>query len=67
MSTQRQQKTTGIPAAGAHVKPGHDSPEVERVVEVKPSYAIVEKFGASGADAVRLDPRKPSSSERVSR
>jgi hypothetical protein len=48
------------------VKPGHDSSKVERVVDAKPGYAVVEKLGASDRDPVRLDPRKPTRSEGVS-
>jgi len=37
--------------------PGHDAPEVERVIKGNGRYAVVEKFGAAGPVAVRLDPR----------
>jgi hypothetical protein len=36
---------------------GHELDEVERVVEQNERYAVVEKFGAGGPAAVRLDPR----------
>jgi hypothetical protein len=36
---------------------GHELDEVERVVEQNDRYAVVEKFGAGGPAAVRLDPR----------
>jgi hypothetical protein len=39
------------------VMPGHELDEVERVVELNERYAVVEKFGAGGPAAVRLDPR----------
>ena len=39
------------------VFPGHERDEVERVVVQNDRYAIVEKFGAAGPAAVRLDPR----------
>jgi hypothetical protein len=39
------------------IKPGHDYPEFERVVEENESYAVVEKFGTAGEIAQRLDPR----------
>jgi hypothetical protein len=39
------------------VLPGHELGEVERVVEQNERYAVVEKFGAGGPAAVKLDPR----------
>ena len=39
------------------IKPGHDFPEFERVVEENKSYVVVEKFGKAGEIAQRLDPR----------
>jgi hypothetical protein len=36
---------------------GHELDEVERVVGQNERYAVVEKFGAGGPAAVRLDPR----------
>ena len=45
------------------VKPGHTSADVERVVAAKNGYAVIEKFGKSGLDAIRLDPRKGLHSE----
>jgi hypothetical protein len=39
------------------VMPGHELDEVERVVEQNKRYAVVEKFGAGGPAAVKLDPR----------
>jgi hypothetical protein len=36
------------------VKPGHEIPEVERVVEKTPGYLVVEKFGEAGTLAARL-------------
>lgn len=39
------------------VRPGHVFPDVERVVEERPGYTIVEKFGAAGTYAARVDPR----------
>ena len=39
------------------IKPGHDYPEFERILEENERYAVVEKFGEA-ADVVRkLDPR----------
>ena len=40
------------------VAPGHDLPEIERVVEENERYVVVEKLGDGGAAAVRLDPRR---------
>ncbi len=42
------------------VAPGHDVPEIERVVERNERYVVVEKFGDAGIAAVRLDPRRRS-------
>src|SRR3954470_12672789 len=39
------------------ILPGHELDDVERIVEQNERYAIVEKFGAAGPAAVRLDPR----------
>lgn len=36
---------------------GHEMPEAEEVVERHDDYLVVEKRGASGAEAERLDPR----------
>lgn len=47
------------------VKLGHDLPDVERIVESKDGFLIVEKFGEGGALAVRHDPRRRRSSERA--
>jgi hypothetical protein len=40
------------------VLPGHDIPEVERVVEKNDRYLVVEKFGESAIAAIELDPRR---------
>ena len=40
------------------VAPGHDVPQIDRVVEENERYAVVEKFGEGGKAAVRLDPRR---------
>jgi hypothetical protein len=37
--------------------PGHDDPEVERVVLQRPDYVVVEKFGEAGRAAESTDPR----------
>ena len=39
------------------VAPGHEIPEIERVVAATDTYNVVEKFGAAGPVAVRMDPR----------
>ncbi len=39
---------------------GHIVPEIERVVEERDDHIVVEKFGAGGKTAVRLDPRRRS-------
>jgi len=40
------------------VRPGHEIPEVERVVERHHGFVVVEKFGDSAKAAIRLDPRR---------
>jgi hypothetical protein len=40
------------------VLPGHEIPEVERVVERHDGFVVVEKFGDSAKTAIRLDPRR---------
>ncbi len=40
------------------VLPGHDAPQIERIVETTDRYTTVEKFGDAGSVAVRLDPRR---------
>jgi hypothetical protein len=40
------------------VKPGHDDPETERVVEQRSGYLIVQKVGHAGKRADDLDPRE---------
>jgi hypothetical protein len=39
------------------VIPEHVDPKIERVVEVRPGYVIVEKDGAAGETAHETDPR----------
>ena len=39
------------------VKPGHDYPEFERVVDENDRYAVVEKFGEAAEVVRKLDPR----------
>ena len=41
------------------VIPGHELPEVERVVEASDCYLVVEKIGAGAAVAEDHDPRQP--------
>jgi hypothetical protein len=40
------------------VRPGHELPDVERVVEKHDGFLVVEKFGESAKAAIRLDPRR---------
>jgi hypothetical protein len=40
------------------VRPGHEIPDVERVVERHDGFVVVEKFGESAKAAIRLDPRR---------
>jgi hypothetical protein len=42
------------------VKPGHDYPQFERVVEENEHYAVVEKFGEAARIVAKLDPRSPT-------
>jgi hypothetical protein len=39
------------------IKPGHDYPEFERVVEENENYAVVEKFGEAAMIVKKRDPR----------
>jgi hypothetical protein len=41
------------------VLPGHEIPDVERVVETNERYFVVEKFGESAVAAIKFDPRRP--------
>lgn len=43
------------------VVPGHEVPEIERVVTVSERYVVVEKVGEAGIAAAHLDPRGRSS------
>jgi len=40
------------------VRPGHEIPDVERVVERHDGFVVVEKFGDSAKAAIQLDPRR---------
>ncbi len=40
------------------VKAGHATAEVERIVEEKARFVVVEKIGADAESAIRLDPRR---------
>jgi hypothetical protein len=40
------------------VLPGHDAPAIERVVELHPAYAIVEKHAESRSQVESADPRR---------
>ena len=39
------------------ITPGHDDPDIERVVERQEGYVVVEKVGAAADVAVALNPR----------
>jgi hypothetical protein len=39
------------------IKPGHEHPEFERVVDETERYVVVEKFGEAAELAKRFDPR----------
>ena len=41
------------------VATGHVQPEFERVVEQADGYAVVEKFGEAGKEALKWDKRLP--------
>jgi hypothetical protein len=43
------------------IKPGHDLPELERVVEEHNRYVVVEKVEAAAEAARKLDPRRRES------
>jgi hypothetical protein len=45
------------------VLPGHDIPDVERVVEHNERFITVEKFGESALAAINLDPRRRTKNE----
>jgi hypothetical protein len=45
------------------VLPGHDIPEVERVVEQNERFVTVEKFGESALAAIELDPHRRTKDE----
>jgi hypothetical protein len=40
---------------------GHELPEPESVVDVRPGYVVVQKHGVAGAVAEATDPRRQSS------
>ena len=47
------------------VLPGHDAPQMERVVERSDHHHVVEKFGSGAIAAARLDPRRRGRSSRA--
>jgi hypothetical protein len=57
LSEDEYEKLRRIPTRFA-VRPGHEIPEVERVVERHDAFVVVEKFGDSAQAAIRLDPRR---------
>lgn len=42
------------------VVPGHETPDVERVIETTGAYTVIEKFGEAAGIARERDPRRPS-------
>lgn len=40
------------------VVPGHEIPEVERVIEATPEYSVIEKFGEAAEIVRDRDPRR---------
>jgi hypothetical protein len=44
------------------VVPGHEIPDVERVVETTDAYNVIEKFGEAAGIARDRDPRRPAES-----
>jgi hypothetical protein len=57
LSEDEYEKLRRIPTHFA-VLPGHEIPEVERVVARHDGFVVVEKFGESAQAAIRLDPRR---------
>jgi hypothetical protein len=49
-----------VRAAGTRfaVSPGHEDPSLERVVDRTDRFFVVEKLGAAGVEAEKLDPRQ---------
>ena len=45
------------------VRPGHDVPEIERVVDETDRYVVVEKLDEAGSVATALDPRSRDAAE----
>ena len=45
------------------VAPGHEVPDIERVVEENAQYVVVEKVGLAAAVAEKLDPRSRASDD----
>ncbi len=58
-TTQHYEAVRAVPEQFL-IAPGHELPEIERVVDENERYFVVEKFGEGGAAAVRLDPRRRS-------
>lgn len=46
--------------------PGHETPEIERVVSHRSGHVVVEKTGAAGRAAARSDPRTVDPEDDVS-
>jgi hypothetical protein len=57
LSETEYERVRRIPTHFA-VLPGHDIPDVERIVEKNDRFVVVEKFGESAITAINLDPRR---------
>lgn len=57
MSVGEYEEVRRVPTHFA-IKPGHELPEVERVVASNDRFVVVEKLGAFGAAARENDPRR---------
>ncbi len=58
LSTEEYERVRRFPTRFL-VRPGHISPDTERLVERTERYTVVEKTAESAAFALRLDPRRP--------
>ena len=48
---------SGSRATASSIAPGHNLPEIERIIERTEGYWVIEKEGAAGELAEELDPR----------
>ena len=49
------------------LRPGHENPEVETVIEAEPAYVIVRKIGEGAAIAMAADHQSPANDARDNR